>query len=495
MNIEYVTKEDSNKGASTPSDEIPHGNNPMERHHVWANLGLHKNTVHGNPWIFRGDFNVALNMEDSFIGSSCMNSAMCDFKDYVKNIEVFDINSSGLHFTWNQKLKGKGGILKKLDRIIAMLKIPSLSVTKPKLFKFYNFLAYKANFLEVVLNVWNNQVEGHSMYRVVQKNENFKEAVPTDMAMVDIGDDKSMGPDGYTSVCAFKVDIQKARDTVDWSFLGFILKCFCFHPVMIKWVMDCVTSTSFSICINGDVHGFFKGKRRLHQDSFRYHYHCEELQITNVCFVDDLFIFSRGDVESARAIMDSLNEFKGLLVIPSNLFMVFFGATMSTSMGKRRLLGMIYSFLNEKGTYRLRCLECSNCPLIRYLTPRDIHREGFKTPRSLKTQDVLRSWDVDPSTDLATLRCPPCGVQMDSHEHLFFQCAFSSQRSFKGVVGKLTLAASSYYIWLERNNRLFKNARRSPEELQDLIIVTVRFKLVTFRFKNNARVKSMLSLW
>ncbi|GKB13765.1 hypothetical protein Tco_0847688 [Tanacetum coccineum] len=177
-------------------------------------------------------------------------------------------------------------------------------------------------------------------------------------AMFDIGDDKAPGPDGYTSAffkrgwdvvgldvcnaicdffdngqifkeinhtflalipkelmhnyhrnrgpprCAFKVDIQKAYDTVDWR---------------------------------GNIHGFFKGKRGLRQgdplspylftlvmeiltlilkrrvrlsDTFRYHNHCEDLDIINVCFADDLFIFARGDVESVRAIMDSLDEFK-----------------------------------------------------------------------------------------------------------------------------------------------------------------------------------------
>ncbi|GJZ83065.1 protein LAZ1 [Tanacetum coccineum] len=137
--------------------------------------------------------------------------------------------------------------------------------------------------------------------------------------------------------CAFKVDIQKAYDTVNWRFLGFILKCFGFHPLMIKWIMACVKSPSFSICVNGDIHGFFKGKQGLRQgdplspylftlvmevltlilqrrvrlsDSYRYHKQCEELRIINVCFADDLFLFSRGDVASTTVIMDSLNEFK-----------------------------------------------------------------------------------------------------------------------------------------------------------------------------------------
>ncbi|GKC22949.1 putative reverse transcriptase domain, reverse transcriptase zinc-binding domain protein [Tanacetum coccineum] len=136
--------------------------------------------------------------------------------------------------------------------------------------------------------------------------------------------------------CAFKVDIQKAYDTVDWRFLENILEGFGFHPTMIKWTMACVTSTSFSISLNGDIHGYFKGKRGLRQgdplspylftlvmevltlmlkrrvdlsESFRYHHHCENLQIINVCFADDLFLFARGNVESAMVIMESLDEF------------------------------------------------------------------------------------------------------------------------------------------------------------------------------------------
>nr|GEV81439.1 hypothetical protein [Tanacetum cinerariifolium] len=61
-------------------------------------------------------------------------------------------------------------------------------------------------------------------------------------------------------------------------------------------------------------------------------------------------------------------------------------------------------------------------------------------------------------------------------------------RTSNSVVGILLLAASSYYIWIERNNLLFKNVKISPEELRDIIIVTVRLKLMTFRFKNTANV-------
>ncbi|GJZ08989.1 putative RNA-directed DNA polymerase, eukaryota, reverse transcriptase zinc-binding domain protein [Tanacetum coccineum] len=71
--------------------------------------------------------------------------------------------------------------------------------------------------------------------------------------------------DRGTLRCAFKVDIQKAYDTVDWKFLHDMLVGFGFHPRMIGWIMECVTSTSFSLSINGSLHGYFKGKCVLRQ--------------------------------------------------------------------------------------------------------------------------------------------------------------------------------------------------------------------------------------
>ncbi|GJX04521.1 hypothetical protein Tco_0190437 [Tanacetum coccineum] len=49
-------------------------------------LDLHKNMVRGKSWVLMGDFNVALNLEDIFSGSSVMNASMIEFKDCVANI-------------------------------------------------------------------------------------------------------------------------------------------------------------------------------------------------------------------------------------------------------------------------------------------------------------------------------------------------------------------------------------------------------------------------
>nr|GEZ89363.1 RNA-directed DNA polymerase, eukaryota, reverse transcriptase zinc-binding domain protein [Tanacetum cinerariifolium] len=50
---------------------------------------------------------------------------------------------------------------------------------------------------------------------------------------------------------SFKIDIQKACDTISWDFLRETLEMFGFHKTMVSWIMTCVTSTKFSINVNG----------------------------------------------------------------------------------------------------------------------------------------------------------------------------------------------------------------------------------------------------
>ncbi|GJV67707.1 putative RNA-directed DNA polymerase [Tanacetum coccineum] len=112
---------------------------------------------------------------------------------------------------------------------------------------------------------------------------------------------------------------------------------FGFHDTMIKWIMACISSTSYSINVNGERHGYFKGKRGLRQGDpmspylfilvmeiltlmlkrrvresgdFGYHNSCSKQKIINICFVDYLIMFSRGDIQSAKILIEALKEFK-----------------------------------------------------------------------------------------------------------------------------------------------------------------------------------------
>nr|GEU89886.1 histidine kinase 3 [Tanacetum cinerariifolium] len=155
--------------------------------------------------------------------------------------------------------------------------------------------------------------------------------------------------------CAMQIDIHNAYDTVSWSFLAEILGKFGFHKKMVAWIMTCVRSTSFSICLNGDSHGFFIGGRRLRQgdlilpylftlvmevfslimekniedtNEFGYHFGCKELKLSHMCFADDLLVLCRGNKGSIEVVKKSLEEFCHVSGLVPNLgkSLIFFGS-------------------------------------------------------------------------------------------------------------------------------------------------------------------------
>ena len=95
----------------------------------------------------------------------------------------------------------------------------------------------------------------------------------------------------------------------------------------------------------------------------------------------------------------------------------------------------------------------------------------------LKTQDRLKQWDVGNNVNLNLLRCSLCNLQPDSHDHLFFECPYSSKvwsivlnvvevpsisprwnyilswllplsskDNVSSIVGRLILASTAYFI-------------------------------------------------
>lgn len=62
--------------------------------------------------------------------------------------------------------------------------------------------------------------------------------------------------------CTFKIHIRKANDTISWDFLHQVFIGFGFLTWFSSWIVECVTTTSYSLKINGDLVSFFKAKKR-----------------------------------------------------------------------------------------------------------------------------------------------------------------------------------------------------------------------------------------
>lgn len=138
--------------------------------------------------------------------------------------------------------------------------------------------------------------------------------------------------------CTLKIDIRKAYDTISWEFLRAVLTEIRMPRRFVDWILECVTTASYSIKINGDLVGFFKGRRGLRQGdpmspslfvlcmeylsrslnrvtrryrrgAYKFHPKCEPLRISHLAFADDLMVFARGDLSSVKTVWEAIQRF------------------------------------------------------------------------------------------------------------------------------------------------------------------------------------------
>ncbi|GJX92045.1 RNA-directed DNA polymerase, eukaryota, reverse transcriptase zinc-binding domain protein [Tanacetum coccineum] len=325
-------------------------NDGMERRTLWKDLMIYKRIMGTEAWFLMGDMNVTLFPNEHSAGCSNMTSYMCDFKDCVNSIDVEDIASTGLFYTWTKNLfKAKegdtSGVLKKLDRIMGneefidkfsqahdiflpylisdhcpnVLVFPNVLQAKKKGFKFANFVVDKGEFMSIVRKHRNEDHEGCHLFKIVKKLRSMKKDLK-----------KFTWKDGNIFD-----NVKRLRDHLK-EFLEAILKGFGFHSKMVNWIIKCVTTTSFSICVNGKSCGYFQGGRGLRQgdpmspylfilvmeiltllvekrvngsSDFKYHYGCKDMRLTYFCFADDLIMFSHRDKDSVMVLQKAIEEF------------------------------------------------------------------------------------------------------------------------------------------------------------------------------------------
>ncbi|KAL6228109.1 hypothetical protein ACLB2K_002063 [Fragaria x ananassa] len=140
--------------------------------------------------------------------------------------------------------------------------------------------------------------------------------------------------DGYA---ALKLDMSKAYDRVEWSFLEGIMRQMGFDRRWIEMVLRCVQTVSYSFVVNGEVRGMVQPQRGLRQgDSIspylfllcaeafsrlimeaeaRGHLHGVKIYpraptISHLLFADDSFVFFRATEEECETVREVLLKYE-----------------------------------------------------------------------------------------------------------------------------------------------------------------------------------------
>ena len=141
---------------------------------------------------------------------------------------------------------------------------------------------------------------------------------------------------GNGGLMALKLDMEKAFDSMEWEFLLKILELLGFNSTWTHWIRQCITTSSFSILLDGAHFGKFSPSRGLRQGDPLSHFlfilgveilsrliEREEslglihgIKMARMCplishllFVDDVIIFSKANPSEARAILRCLNTY------------------------------------------------------------------------------------------------------------------------------------------------------------------------------------------
>lgn len=146
---------------------------------------------------------------------------------------------------------------------------------------------------------------------------------------------------------AFKVDMAKAFDTLEWSFLMKVLNRFGFNDRFCSWINTILHSATLSISVNGKQNGYFHCKRGVRQgDPLSPLLFCiaEDVLSRNISklveqgklelikgtryvqvpshslYADDIMIFCKGKISSIQAIMHLFQSYaaaSGQFINPS----------------------------------------------------------------------------------------------------------------------------------------------------------------------------------
>jgi hypothetical protein len=154
--------------------------------------------------------------------------------------------------------------------------------------------------------------------------------------------------------CAYKLDLSKAYDRVDWGFLRRSMERLGFTHRWINWIMECVTTVRYSVKLNGTLLESFLPSRGLRQGDplspFLFLFVADGLYalphkdiqdnrltplkicrrapgISHLLFADDSLLLFKAEPQEARRVMQVLEKYSRSTsqLINPNKCSIYFG--------------------------------------------------------------------------------------------------------------------------------------------------------------------------
>lgn len=134
---------------------------------------------------------------------------------------------------------------------------------------------------------------------------------------------------------ALKLDMSKAYDRLEWTFLQWIMEKMGFHPRWVSWILECIRLVTYFVLINGKPKGHVVPTRGIRQwdplspylfllcseglngciEQVVYGMHIEGFslckngpKISQLLYVDDSLLFFRARVEDVMKIQEVLGS-------------------------------------------------------------------------------------------------------------------------------------------------------------------------------------------
>ena len=142
---------------------------------------------------------------------------------------------------------------------------------------------------------------------------------------------------GKTGFMALKLDMSKMYDRVEWTYMEKLMVKIGFQDSLVKLMMECITTASYSVLINGEPHGDIIPTRGLRQGDplspYLFLMHTEGLyglihkvarmgdiwgvsicqngpKLTHLLFTDDSLIFCKAKENECHKLLDILAAYE-----------------------------------------------------------------------------------------------------------------------------------------------------------------------------------------